>query len=44
MRFDTTQVTELELKILQNIWIKQDAMTMAEIRKQWPGRQKPEYI
>lgn len=43
MGFDTTQVTELELKILQNIWAEQGAMTVAEIREQWPDSQKPGY-
>ncbi|MCP4750970.1 MAG: BlaI/MecI/CopY family transcriptional regulator [Proteobacteria bacterium] len=43
MNNDGTKVTELELKILQQIWEKGKAMTVAEIVEKWPDKKKPGY-
>jgi len=40
---DGKRVTELELKILQQIWEQQGAATVAEIIENWPDRGKPGY-
>ncbi len=40
---DNTKVTELELKILQQIWEKEEALTVAQIVENWPETRKPGY-
>ncbi len=40
---DNTKVTELELKILQQIWEQKKAMTVAKIVEKWPEEVKPGY-
>ncbi len=43
MKNDNTKVTELELKILQQIWEQEKAMTVAEIVEKWFDLKKPGY-
>ncbi len=43
MVVDNTKVTELELKILQQIWEQDKALTVAQIVEQWPEVKKPGY-
>ena len=40
---DNTKVTELELKILQQIWEKNSAVSVAQIIDLWPDQVKPGY-
>ena len=40
---DGKRVTELELKILQQIWEHGGAVTVAEIVEHWPDQPKPGY-
>ncbi len=43
MSNDNTKVTELELKILQQIWEYKNAITVAKIVENWPEVKKPGY-
>ncbi len=43
MNNDNTKVTELELKILQQIWEQKKALTVAQIIEKWSTIKKPGY-
>jgi len=40
---DNTKVTELELKILQQIWEQENPLSVAQIIEFWPEQTKPGY-